>query len=94
MKTAKVIFAPSVDEAILRFIDYVHPSDIPTVLDFIEELQARLVNTVADYPGIGTRFQGNVRFFVIKNYVFLYEYDEDQNEVHVLDMIGPGQNWR
>lgn len=94
MNTATVIFAPSVDEAILNLIDYIDPSDIPVVLNFIEKLQKRLVNTLSTAPLGGTKFQGNIRFFAIDGYVFLYEYIETANEVHVVDMMGPGQDWR
>ena len=94
MKDATVIFAPSVDEAILNLIDYVDPSDLPTILNFIEKLQKRLVKTLSTYPLSGTRFQENLRFFAVEGYVFLYEYAETANELHVVDMIGPGKNWR
>lgn len=39
-------------------------------------------------------FQGRVRMFPVEGYVFLYEYDPGASEVHVLDMIAPGRNWR
>jgi hypothetical protein len=32
--------------------------------------------------------------FPVDGYVFLYEYHPAQGEVHVLDMIAPGHNWR
>lgn len=94
MKNAVVIFAPSVDAAITNMIDYVEVSDIPVVLNFLEELQTRLVQTLSTYPEGGTRFQGAVRLFTIRGYTFLYECHSEPNEVHVLDMIAPGQNWR
>jgi hypothetical protein len=75
-------------------IDYVELADIPAVLDFLERIQERLVNTLSTFPEGGNPFQGNVRMKVVEKYTFLYEYHADSNEVHILDMKGPGQNWR
>ena len=94
MKNAKVIFGPEVDAAILALIDYVELAEIPAVLDFLERIQERLVNTLSTFPEGGNRFQGNVRMKVVEKYTFLYEYHADSNEVHILDMKGPGQSWR
>jgi len=94
MKTAKVIFGPHVDAAILALIDYVEMEDIPAVLDFLDRIQERLVHTLSTLPEGGNRFQGNVRMKAVEKYTFLYEYHTDTNEVHVLDMKGPGLDWR
>ncbi len=94
MKNATVIFGPAVDAAITHLIDYVDPSDIPTVITFLERIQTRLVKTLATFPEGGSRFQGNLRMMVVENYTFLYKYHAAANEVHVLEMIAPGQDWR
>lgn len=83
-----------VDNAIIDLIDYVDPSDIPKVLNFIDNIQKRLVKTPSTTPEGGTPFQGIVRVFVVERYTFLYEYHPDINAVHVLDMIAPGQDWQ
>lgn len=94
MKNAKIILAPEVNAAILRLIDYVDPGEIPAVLNFIERIQTRLVKTLSAFPESGTPFKGQVRFFAIDGYAFLYEYHSVLNEVHVLDLMMPGQDWR
>ena len=94
MKKATIIFAPEVDAAILRLIDYVDPSEIPAVLDFLDAIQGRMVRTLTDAPEGGPRFKGQTRMFPLDGYTFLYEYHVDRNEVHVLDLMMPGQNWR
>ena len=94
MKNATIILAPEVDAAILRLIDHVDPSEIPAVLDFLERIQERMVRTLTEAPEGGPRFDGRTRIFPLEGYTFLYEYDADTNEVHVLDLMMPGQNWR
>lgn len=94
MNDAKIILAPEVDAAIIRLIDYVDPSDIPNVLDFLERIQTRMARTLSIYPEAGAPFQGSVRFLALEGYTFLYEYHAPANEVHVLDLMMPGQDWR
>jgi len=94
MKDAKVIFGPEVDAAIVRLIDFVGVDEIPDVLHFLDLLQTRLVETLVTFPESGARFQGEVRMFSVAGHTFLYEYHARTNEVHVLEMIAPGQDWR
>jgi hypothetical protein len=94
MQPAKVLFAPGVDAALVELIDHVDVDSIPTVLDFLERIQARLVKTLSTLPEAGPVFQGKVRMFPVEGYVFLYEHHPAEGEIHVLDMIAPGRNWR
>lgn len=94
MKNATILLAPEVDAAILRLIDYVDPSEIRDVLTFLEGIQQRMARLLSDFPESGARFQGGVRFLALEGYTFLYEYHADTNEVHVLDLMMLGQNWR
>jgi len=66
----------------------------PTVLDFLERIQNRLVETLSTFPEAGPIFQGEVLMFPLEGYVRLCEHHPAKGEVHVLDVIGPGQNWR
>lgn len=94
MKTAKIILAPDVDAAILRLVDHVDPSEIPDVLAFLERIHQRMARTLSEFPKSGARFQGQVRFLSLEGCTYLYEYHEETHEVHVLDLMMPGQNWR
>lgn len=94
MKNAVVVFGPSVDAALLALIDHVDVGDIPAIIIFLERIQDRSVGTLSAYPEAGNRFQGNVRMMVVEKHTFVYEYHAPQNEVYVLDMLAPGQNWR
>lgn len=94
MKTTTVLFAPSVDAALLDLIDYVELDRVPTVIAFLERIQNRLVATLSTFPEAGSPFQANIRLFVVEGYSFLYEYHPDKGEVHVLEMKAPGIDWR
>ncbi|MDT8853461.1 hypothetical protein RNZ50_00115 [Paracoccaceae bacterium Fryx2] len=94
MQPATVIFGPAVDFALGRLIDHVDLEDIPALIDFLERIQGRLVKTLGTFPEAGPGFHGTVRMFPLEGYVFLYEVHPEASEVHVLDMIAPGRNWR
>lgn len=94
MQPVRVIFAPRVDAALVEIIDHVDVDSIPTVLDFLEKIQMRLVETLSSFPEAGAVFQREIRMFPVDGYVFLYEHHAAMQEVHVLDLIAPGQNWR
>jgi hypothetical protein len=94
MPPVTVIFAPAVDAALIRLVDHVDTDSIPTVLDFLERIQTRLVTTLSTFPEAGAIFQGEVRMFPVEGYVFLYEHHEGARQIHVLDLIAPGRNWR
>lgn len=94
MQPVNVLFAPAVDAALVELIDHVDVDSILTVLDFLERIQTRLVQTLSTVPEAGLIFQGEVRMFPVEGYVFLYEHHPSKGEVYVLDMIAPGRNWR
>ena len=90
----QVIFAPAVNDAVERFLDCVEVDAWVNALNFIEGLQHRLLQTLSIFPEGGATFQGKTRFFSLDGYTFLYEYDEKNQQVFVLDMYGKGMNWR
>lgn len=94
MSSVTVIFAPGVDAALVEIIDHVDVESIPTVLEFLDRVQLRLVETLSTFPEAGAVFQGKIRVFPVDGYVFLYEHHAAMQEVHVLDLIAPGRNWR
>ncbi len=94
MQHVTVLFAPGVDAALVELIDHADLDSIPTILDFLERIQARLVQTLRTLPEAVSVFKEAVRMFPLEGYVFLYERHPAEGEVHFLNMIAPGRNWR
>ena len=67
--------AQRVDAALVEMTDHADSDSIPTVLDFLERIQTRLVETLSTFPEAGPVFQGRVRMFPVEGYVFLYDHD-------------------
>lgn len=91
--TIKIIFAPSVDDAILNHLDYMDVSDIPQALHSINEAQKRLAKTLSTFPLGGAKFQNDTYYFTVGGYVFIYEFDANTGSVNVLDLHMSGKNW-
>ena len=66
MQPVTVLFAPAVDAALVELIDYVDVDSVPTVLDFLERIQTRLVQTLSTFPEAGSIFQGEARMFLFR----------------------------
>jgi hypothetical protein len=58
MQPVTVLFAPAVDAALVELIDHVDVDRIATVLDFLERIQGRFVQTLSTVPEAGPFFQG------------------------------------
>ncbi len=83
-----------VDEAILSHIDYVDIDAISAVLNSIENAKNRFIDTISTFPEAGAKFTANAQFLAFDGYVFVYDFDRENNQVNVLDIFFPGQNWR
>ena len=91
--TIKIIFAPGVDQAILHHLDFVDISEIPQTLNSIKNAKVCLEKMLSTFPLGGSRFQNDTYYFPVKGYVFIYEYDQENDAVNVLDIRMPGENW-
>jgi hypothetical protein len=69
MQPITVLFAPAIDAALVKSIDHVDVDSIPTVLDFLDRIQTRLVQTLSTFPDAGPISQGEVRMFPVEDYV-------------------------
>ncbi len=61
MQPVVVLFAPGVDAALVELVDHVDVDSIPTVLDLLERIQTRLVETLSTFPEAGPVFQITAR---------------------------------
>ena len=88
-----VIFSEEVDLAILHHLDFVDISEIPQTINSIENAKVRLEKTLSTFPMGGKRFRGDIYYFPVQAYVFIYEIDHENNAIQVLDLHMPGENW-
>ena len=93
MKVA-VQISDQADRALLDALVYIYQDRPEAAVDLIADLQKRIVQTLGTFPEAGARWQGDQRMLTIRGYTFVYRFDAVKGEVLVLDVYGPGMNWR
>ena len=63
-------------------------------LALIDDLQQRVTAMLAQFPDAGARYQGEMRFVTVRRYSLIYRHDVGAGAVFVLDVVGPGRDWR
>ena len=63
-------------------------------ISFIDELQDRTNAFLATAPNGGTPYKNKTRYFVIGNYVVLYEVNAAAKYVDVLHIVSGRTNWK
>lgn len=89
-----VRFSDQTDRALLEILTHIAEDDPVAAMGLIEDLQRRVVQTLGQFPESGPRTAGGQRVLVVRGYAFLYRHDAGQGEVVVLDVFGPGRDWR
>ena len=82
------------DRALLEALVYIYQDNPVAAVDLIADLQKRIVQTLGLFPEAGTKWHGDQRLLTIRGYTFVYRHDAARGEVLVLDMFGPGMDWR
>ena len=57
-------------------------------------MQRRLDLVLTKFPEAGATAVGGQRFLAIRRHSVLYRHDAGKGEVVVLDVFGPGVDWR
>jgi len=89
-----VRFSNQTDRALFEILTHIAEDDPAAAMGLIEDLQRRVVQTLSQFPDAGPRVAGGQRVMVVRGYAFLYRHDAGRDEVVVLDVFGPGMDWR
>ena len=92
--SATVVFTRAARAALLEILDHIALDSPAAALTFIDRVETSLVTTLSTFPQAGPRYQGDLRFHVIRGYAFIYRHEPESRTVFVLDVFGPGENWR
>ena len=82
------------DRALLKAMIHVGRDNPVAAFNLMADLQKRVVMTLGVFPEAGARWEDGKRFLTIRRYTFVYRFDPARDEVVVLDVFGPGMDWR
>jgi plasmid stabilization system protein ParE len=60
----------------------------------VADLKRRVNDTLSLFPESGAKAQDGWRLLTIRRYTYVYRHDAAKGEVVVLDVFGPGMDWR
>ena len=95
MKAYKVVFTRAADTDFDEIIDYIAQDNPTRAITFVDELRDVAINTRSVFPKAGSSIRElGAYFHVHKNYVIVYDIDEDEHCV-IVHMISHGaRQWR
>ena len=91
---AKVIFTSKARRALISIAVYIAQDDEAAAYRLVTELEKRVNEMLSLFPDAGARTQAGQRQFAVQRFTFIYRHDAAKGEVVVLDVFGPGVDWR
>ena len=91
---AKVVFTDAARRSLTEVLTYIAQDNPQAALDLIDDLQTRIVGTLSLFPDAGAILAGPRRVMTVRRYAVVYRYDRARDEAVVLDVFGPGMDWR
>jgi plasmid stabilization system protein ParE len=90
----RVRISAKADRALMDALRHIAQDRPVAAVDLIIDLQERLVQTLSTFPEAGAKCQDDLRAVTIRRYVFVYRFDAVRDEVVVMNVYGPGMDWR
>ena len=91
---AKVVFTATAQRALKAILAHIAADRPKAALALIDDLQTRTTATLTQFPDAGARYRGEMRFVTVRKYSLIYRHDAVAGVVFVLDVVGPGRDWR
>jgi len=90
----KVVLSESADADLLEIGRIIALDSVDRAISFVDEIQKKTKDTLSVLPQSGSPYKDDLRFFVVRGYVFVYEYIKQDDIVLVLNVYAPKQDWK
>ena len=91
---ASVVFSLRARRALFDTLGHIAEENPVAAVNLILEIQKRAVETLGTFPDSGVRWRAGRRVWTVRRYALVYQHDAAKGEVVVLDVFGPGMEWR
>ncbi len=61
---------------------------------FVDALQERVFDTLADFPESGVEYVNGTRYLVLSGYTLVYDFNPQSDIVYILHYFAPGMDWK
>jgi len=89
-----IVYSELARRSLLEIGLYIAERNPEAALRLVDEIQQRLDNVLTVFPEAGPRAGGESRFLTVRGHSALYRFDAVKDEVLVMNVFGPGMDWR
>ena len=90
----EVVFTLRAERVLTDIVRDIAQDDEAAAFRRVLNLRRRVNETLKVFPDAGVTWHGGGRMMTIRRYAFVYRHDAAKGEVVVLDVFGPGMDWR
>ena len=91
---AQVIFTTKARQALLDIAGHIALDNEAAAFRLVADLEKRVADTLSLFPEAGPKTEGGQRVLTVRQHSVVYRFDAVKGEVLVLDIFGPGMDWR
>jgi plasmid stabilization system protein ParE len=88
-----VYFTQSADTDLDEILEFIAQDSPENALNFIDQLQSRIINTLEEQPFTGLRYQ-DFNYLSFDNYIVIYDVDQSNRAVYVHLITEGHRQWR
>ena len=92
--TIRIVYSERARRSLQEVALFIAERDPSAALRLVEDIARRLESVLGVFPEAGVRLEDGVRFLGMHRHSAVYRFDASRREVMVLDVIGPGVDWR
>ena len=89
-----VDYTVGAERRLFDILEFIAQDDEMAGLRFVAELERRVTGVLGLFPEAGARMEGGQRVLTIRGHSVVYRFDAENGVVMVLDVFGPGMDWR
>ena len=91
---ARVVYSVRARRSLQEIALFIAERDRDAAKRLVQDIRRRLDEVLSVFPEAGTNAEGGRRSFVVRRHSVIYRYDAERDEVVVIEVFGPGMDWR
>ena len=90
----RIVYSDRARRSLLEIALHVTELNPDAALRVVDEIHRRLNDVLTVFPEAGPRVERENKFLTVRRHSVLYRFDPVKSEFVVLDLFGPGMDWR
>jgi plasmid stabilization system protein ParE len=90
----RLSFTATAHASLTEILEFIAGHNPTAALALVDEIEERLTRLLETFPDSGTVYRGDLRFVTLRGYTAIYQHDAAAQTIIVLDIFGPGEDWR